>query len=198
MGGDMMFKIGVILCSFVILLLFSALTVSGDVRYFGKDGKEISAEEYKNEAKIFEKKYLKEQFKQHRLKRIVHEDSELKDGWTSELIEIATGGCVYGMLKTTLEDYKQRGLEKGHQVPTYEIEKVKQLIFPLVEKTCKCTMERVAQKWSYDEIEQIKNKNSKEIDLYIQDLFANGQCPLPIPDQRQINDLRKSLQVKSE
>lgn len=72
-----MFKIKIILCSFIILLFFGAVTVPGEIRYFGKDGKEISKEEHAKEIKMSEQKYLEAQqkWKQAKSKRSLVKDT---------------------------------------------------------------------------------------------------------------------------
>lgn len=56
----MILKVKILLCAFIILLFLSASSFSGNIRYFSADGTEISAREYEKEAKVYEKKYLKE------------------------------------------------------------------------------------------------------------------------------------------
>lgn len=65
----------------------------------------------------------------------------------------------------------------GHQVSNEEMENLKKLLFPKFEKTCRCLLEKVAQKWSYEAFQ----KGQFEVQQYTQDLIENGECQLPQP-----------------
>ena len=108
---------------------------------------------------------------------VLNAGEQLKSGWTQELLSMAISGCAFGMLDPQIEAYKKSASMKGHRVSQEEMVKLKALLFPKFEKTCRCLMEKVATKWSYEAFQ----KNQLEVRQYSQDLIESGECPLPRP-----------------
>jgi len=108
---------------------------------------------------------------------VLYAGGQLKAGWTQELLSMAIKGCTYGMFNPQVEAYKERASMNGRQVSNEEMENLKKLLFPKFEKTCRCLLEKVAQKWSYEAFQ----KGQFEVQQYTQDLIENGECQLPQP-----------------
>jgi hypothetical protein len=103
----------------------------------------------------------------------------LKKGWNEERIDEAASGCTYGMMDSNIRSYKQRALDKGHQVTAKEIEKVQSLLYPIFNKTCRCIFENASREFSFETI----SRKTPETQEYIKSLIENNVCPLPVPSQ---------------
>lgn len=108
-------------------------------------------------------------------------EAPLKKGWNQNNLSQTIIGCTYGMVDPNLESYRKRALDNGNQVTDDEMEKVKNILFPICNKTCKCVIEKVSRKWSFEKFN--RNANSSEHQQYIKYLITNKVCPLPVPPQ---------------
>jgi len=105
----------------------------------------------------------------------------MKKGWTQDNLREAINGCTQGMIDSNLEGYRKRASEDGHEVTDEEVEKVKNLLFPLCHRTCKCVFEKMSREWSFEKLEQ--DMNTPEYQKFVTTLFKNRTCPLPVPQE---------------
>jgi hypothetical protein len=92
-------------------------------------------------------------------------------------------GCTQGMLNPNLESYRQRALKEGHEVTADEMAEVKGLLTPMFNETCTCLMNKMAQKWSFEEFRKFPRdfREHPEAKEFVESLIKNKECPVPIP-----------------
>jgi hypothetical protein len=105
----------------------------------------------------------------------------MKKGWTQDTLAEAIRGCTLGMIDSNLEGYRKRALEDGLEVTDEEMEKVRNLLYPLCHRTCKCVFDKMSREWSFEKLNN--NLNTPEYQKYVTALFKNKTCPLPVPQE---------------
>jgi len=106
-------------------------------------------------------------------------EQPLKNGWDQDNLDQAISGCTYGMMDSSMKSYRQRALDKGHQVTDDEIQKVQSRLYPILHKTCRCVFEKVSRKFTFEQVTQ-DSPGSKR---YIKSLMEKNACPLPVPSR---------------
>ena len=74
--------------------------------------------------------------------------------WTDETKSKMVDGCVDSITENVVADYKKSsGLSASDPLPAEVQEGLDREIVPELEKTCTCTIDRVAAEHSYEEVE---------------------------------------------
>ena len=75
-------------------------------------------------------------------------------GWTDDKREKMVMGCMDSIVENVVSAYKQQsGLSPSDSLSKEVQEGLDSAIVPEVEKTCKCTIDKVEAEHTYDEIE---------------------------------------------
>jgi hypothetical protein len=99
---------------------------------------------------------------------------EAKNEWTSETLEVAAAGCSIAIFIPQIQSYKIRnGIADGEMTPQ-QMAVMKQVLFPELEKVCRCVIDKVSSRWSFEEVD--KDPAAK---AYSIEVIQSGKCPLP-------------------
>ncbi|GEM_PF-5126074 len=83
---------------------------------------------------------------------VVH--AAIGSGWTDETRSTMISGCVDSITKSMIATYRQQaGLSESDPLPENVQQGVQREIIPELRKTCTCTIDRIIEKHTYQEVE---------------------------------------------
>ena len=100
------------------------------------------------------------------------------EGWSKNLQSEVVNGCV-GSLKdaVTMSTRQQLGLQASEPLPEETRKTLESDMVPEFRKTCSCTVERVAERHSYQEVQS----NPALLEQEAAKVGKPGGCPLNLP-----------------